>query len=202
MEYLESALKHLRKDRQMRRVIDRVGEFKPRPHPPREYFRILASSIVGQMLSLKAASTIRKRLEDRVRPRKVTPESLLALSTSDLRGVGLSNTKARAMHDLSRRTADGTLRLKAFPRMENDEIIDQLTEVHGVGRWTVQMFLMFGLVRPDVWPIDDLGIRAAIKKMDQLKEMPVKAYMLKRGDLYAPFRTVASWYLWQSLTLE
>lgn len=198
--YLPEAIKHLRKDRKMRGIIDRIGEFQPRPIPPRQYFQVLTFSIVGQMLSLKAAATIRQRLVDRIKPGKVIPESLLALSIQELREVGLSNTKARAMHDLAQRTSQGVLPIKRFLKLEDDEIVDHLTEVHGVGRWTAEMFLMFGLVRPNVWPIDDLGIRAAIKKLDKLPEMPMKAYMIKRGEMYAPYRTVASWYLWQSLT--
>ena len=202
MDYLPAALKHLRQDRLMRGVIDQVGDFQPRPAPPREHFRILTYSIVGQMLSLKAAATIRQRLIDKVKPRKISPETLSALSIRQLREVGLSNTKSRAMHDLSARAAQGVLPIWRFAAMHDQEIVDHLTEVHGVGRWTAEMFLMFGLVRPDIWPVDDLGIRAAIRKMDQLKEMPLKPYMLKRGERYAPYRTIASWYLWQSLTIK
>lgn len=202
MDYLYAALKHLRKDRLMRGIIDQVGDFKPRPAPAREHFRILTYSIVGQMLSLKAADTIRQRLIAKIKPRKISPETLRQLTIAQLRAVGLSNTKARAMHDLSERAAQGVLPINGFSSMEDQDIIDHLTEVHGVGRWTAEMFLMFGLVRPDIWPIDDLGIRAAVKKMDRLAEMPLKPYMLKRGEPFAPYRTVASWYLWQSLTLK
>lgn len=198
LDYLPAAIKHLRKDRLMRGIIDKVGEFQPRP-APRHHFRILTFSIVGQMLSLKAASTIRQRLVDRLKPGQVVPAGLLSLTIDELKGVGLSTTKSKAMHDLARRTSEGVLPLKSFRKLSNDEIIDHLTEVHGVGRWTAEMFLMFGLVRPDVWPIDDLGIRAAIKKLDKLPDMPLKPYMVSRGDVFAPYRTVASWYLWQSL---
>lgn len=199
IDYLPQALMHLQSHRSMKGIITQIGEFKPRPAAPRDYFRILTFSIVSQMLSLKAAATIQQRLVAQLKPRKVTPEALLALNHNELLGVGLSNTKARAMHDLARRTVEGILPLRHFPKLENDEIIDHLTEVHGIGRWTAEMFLMFGLVRPDVWPVDDLGLRAAIKKLHRLQEMPSKTFTQKQGEKYAPFRTIACWYLWQSL---
>jgi 3-methyladenine DNA glycosylase/8-oxoguanine DNA glycosylase len=197
--YLDDAVKHLRRDKQMAGIIKKVGEFAPRPVQPREYFQVLTFSIISQMLSLKAAATIRERLIQRLKPSKVTPTAMLKLSHEELFSVGLSNTKVRAMHDLARRTEEKLLPLKQFPKLENDAIIGHLTDVHGIGRWTAEMFLMFGLVRPDVWPVDDLGLRAAVKKMDALEEMPAKVYVTNRGEAYAPYRTVACWYLWQSL---
>jgi DNA-3-methyladenine glycosylase II len=197
--YLDDAVKHLRRDKQMAGIIKKVGEFVPRPVQPREYFQVLTFSIISQMLSLKAAATIRERLIQRLKPSKVTPTAMLKLSHEELFSVGLSNTKVRAMHDLARRTEEKLLPLKQFPKLENDAIIGHLTDVHGIGRWTAEMFLMFGLVRPDVWPVDDLGLRAAVKKMDSLTEMPAKVYVTNRGEAYAPYRTVACWYLWQSL---
>ncbi len=197
--YLDEAVKHLRRDKQMAGIIKKVGAFAPRPVQPREYFQVLTFSIISQMLSLKAAATIRERLIQRLKPSKVTPAAMLKLSHEELFSVGLSNTKVRAMHDLARRTEKKLLPLKQFPKLENDAIIGHLTDVHGIGRWTAEMFLMFGLVRPDVWPVDDLGLRAAVKKMDALEEMPAKLYVMDRGEAYAPYRTVACWYLWQSL---
>jgi DNA-3-methyladenine glycosylase II len=197
--YLDDAVKHLRRDKQMAGIIKKVGAFVPRPVQPREYFQVLTFSIISQMLSLKAAATIRDRLIQRLKPSKVTPTAMLKLSHEELFSVGLSNTKVRAMHDLARRTEEKLLPLKQFPKLENDAIIGHLTDVHGIGRWTAEMFLMFGLVRPDVWPVDDLGLRAAVKKMDGLTEMPAKVYVMDRGEAYAPYRTVACWYLWQSL---
>ena len=199
MEYLPAAMLHLQRDKKMKKIIVSVGDFAPRPVKQAEYFRVLSFSIISQMLSLKAAATIRDRLIAKVKPSKVTPASVLQLTHEELRSIGLSNTKTAAMHDLARRSLNGELPLKHFPKLENDAITEHLVAVRGIGKWTTHMFLMFGLVRPDVCPIDDLGIRAAIRKLDGLKEMPDKAYMLTRGDSYAPYRTVASWYLWQSL---
>ncbi|MBL8821313.1 MAG: DNA-3-methyladenine glycosylase 2 family protein [Planctomycetia bacterium] len=201
VHYLPDALRTLQRDRSLKKIIQQVGEFQPRPTPPRDYFPILVNSIVSQMLSLKAAATIQQRLRDRLKPGKVEPAGMLRITIEELKKVGLSTTKAQAMHDLARRTLEGVLPLKSFTKLENHDIIEHLVEVRGIGRWTAEMFLMFGLVRPDVWPIDDLGLRAAVKRLDRLKDMPDKKYMLSRGEVYAPYRTVASWYLWQSLKL-
>lgn len=201
VHYLSDAMHMLQREKSLKKIIQRVGEFKPKPSPPRDYFPILVNSIVSQMLSLKAAATIQQRLRDRLKPGKVEPTGMLKMSIAELKSVGLSTTKAEAMHDLARRTLEGILPLKSFLKLENDEIIQHLVEVRGIGRWTAEMFLMFGLVRPDIWPVDDLGLRAAVKRLDRLKDMPNKKYMLCRGEVYAPYRTVASWYLWQSLKL-
>lgn len=201
VHYLSDAMRLLNRDESLWNIIQQVGNFEPKPIPPRDYFPILVNSIVSQMLSLKAAATIQQRLRDRLKPGKVEPAGMLKISIADLKSVGLSTTKAEAMHDLARRTLEGVLPLRSFTKLENDEIIQHLVEVRGIGRWTAEMFLMFGLVRPDIWPVDDLGLRAAVKKLDRMKEMPDKKYMIRRGDVYAPYRTVASWYLWQSLKL-
>lgn len=201
VHYLSDAMRMLQRDKSLKKIILQVGEFEPKPIPPRDYFPILVNSIVSQMLSLKAAATIQQRLRDRLKPGKVEPAGMLKISIAELKSVGLSTTKAEAMHDLSRRTLEGILPLKSFTKLENDEIIQHLVEVRGIGRWTAEMFLMFGLVRHDIWPVDDLGLRAAVKKLDQMKDMPDKKYMIDRGEVYAPYRTVASWYLWQSLKL-
>jgi DNA-3-methyladenine glycosylase II len=199
MPYMDEAVEHLHRCKQMRAIIKKVGPFTPKPVQPREYYRVLTFSIISQMLSLKAAATIRERLVAKLKPGKVIPSAMLKLSHEELFSVGLSNAKVRAMHDLARRTEGKVLPLRRFPKLTNDEIIEHLTEVQGIGRWTAEMFLMFGLIRPDVWPVDDLGLRAAVKKMDGLAEMPTKQYVMERGERYAPYRTVACWYLWQSL---
>lgn len=201
VHYLSDAMRVLQRDKTLKKIIQQVGAFELKPIPPRNYFRILVNSIVSQMLSLKAAATIQQRLRDRLKPGKVEPAGMLKLSIAELKTVGLSTTKAEAMHDLARRTLEGILPLKSFLKLENDEIIQHLVEVRGIGRWTAEMFLMFGLVRPDIWPVDDLGLRAAVRKLDRMKDMPDKKYMISRGEVYAPYRTVASWYLWQSLKL-
>jgi DNA-3-methyladenine glycosylase II len=199
LPYLPDALRQLRRDVKLRPIIRQVGAFGPKPVRPGQYFHILCGSIISQMLSLKAAKTIQQRLVDLLRPRPVVPRAVLSLKQDQLRGIGLSNTKALAMLDLARRADDGTLPLRRFPKLHDDAVVEHLVEVRGIGRWTAEMFLMFGLVRPDIWPVDDLGLRMAVKRLDGLKEMPGKTHMINRGQAFAPYRTVASWYLWQSL---
>ncbi len=200
-EYLPDALLHLQRDAKLRAIIHQVGDFSPKPVRSADYFRILCGSIISQMVSTKAADTIEKRLLDTLKPQRCRPEAILGLKQAGLRGIGLSNTKARAMLDLAKRTQDGTLPLKKFHGLDEESITEHLTDVHGIGPWTAQMFLMFALCRPDVWPVDDLGLRMAVRKMDGLTEMPDRKRMLRRGEPFAPYRTVASWYLWQSLKL-
>lgn len=202
LHFHDTALAHLNRDRRLRRVIARVGVFTPRPVKPSDYFRILTGSVISQMISTGAARTIRQRLIDTLKPAKLTPQALLRMTVPQLRQIGLSTTKAQALLDLADRAHRRLLPLREFHRLEDEQIIKHLVEVRGIGPWTAHMFLMFGLVRPDVWPVDDLGIRAAVKRLDGLDEMPNKAYLLQRGTAFAPYRTVASWYLWQSLTLK
>lgn len=164
-----------------------------------DYFSILVRAIISQMLSVKAATTIFERLKSTIKPKKITPENILAMKQAELRAIGLSNGKALALLDLAARTKDGRLPLKKFHTLEDIKIIELLTDVKGIGKWTAEMFLIFALVRMDVWPIDDLGVRAAIMKIDGLAAHPDKNQMLPRGDSWKPYRSIASWYLWQSL---
>jgi DNA-3-methyladenine glycosylase II len=201
LHYLPAALTHLRRDQKLRSIIKQVGDFGPKPARSSDYFRLLCGAIISQMLSTKAAKTIQIRLWETLKPQKCIPQAILQLKVADLRAIGLSGTKASAMLDLAQRAHDGRLPLRKFPKLEDDAVVEYLTDVHGIGRWTAEMFLMFGLVRPDIWPVDDLGLRMAVRRLDGLKEMPSKKVMLKRGEVFAPYRTVASWYLWQSLKL-
>lgn len=200
--YHDDALAHLHRDKRLRKVIARVGAFTPRPALPKDYFHVLVGSIISQMISTTAARTIRGRLIETLKPARITPQAILKLTVPELRAIGLSNTKAQALLDLADRARRKVIPLRTFHELEDDHIIEHLIEVRGVGPWTAQMFLMFGLLRPDIWPVDDLGIRAAVKRLDGLEEMPTKDYLLKRGEAFAPYRTVASWYLWQSLALK
>jgi DNA-3-methyladenine glycosylase II len=202
LDFHDAAITHLKRDKKLRRVIARVGACPLRPEAPRDYFRILTGSIISQMISTVAARTIRERLIATLKPAKLTSQAMLKLTIPQLRQIGLSNTKAQALLDLADRAQRRVLPLRDFHRFENEQILEHLVNVRGVGPWTAHMFLMFALVRPDVWPIDDLGIRNAVKKLDGLPEMPTKPYLLERGIAFAPYRTVASWYLWQSLKLE
>ena len=164
-----------------------------------EPFGALMKAIVSQQLSTKAAHTIFTRLValfDGV----PTPPALAALTDAQLRGVGLSGQKLRYMRDLGGKVQDGSLPLHALDAMTDDDVIVALTQVKGIGRWTAEMFLMFRLHRPDVLPVDDLGIVKAVQKAYGLRKTPSPDRLNKIGDAWRPYRSVACWYLWRSLS--
>ena len=161
-------------------------------------FSSLARSIVYQQLSGKAAATIFGRLLAAA-GEPLTPEAVLALDFEQLRALGLSKQKAAYVRDLAAKTAASELNFERFSRMTNEQILEQLTSVKGIGVWTVQMFLMFALRRPDVLPCGDLGIRNAVHKAYRLKSPPPPAKIAEIGARWSPYCSVASWYLWRSL---
>ncbi len=192
------AIRHLqRADPALVPILTRVGPFKPTW--VRHRFSALVWSIIAQQISIKAASAIRQRLADRLRTRRLTPQAVRALSGDALRSVGLSPQKARYLHDLAAKVTDRTVRLASIHRRDDETVIQELVQVTGIGRWTAEMFLIFSLGRLDVLPVDDLGLRAAIQKMDALAELPTQAFVRERGAVWRPYRSVATWYLWQSL---
>jgi DNA-3-methyladenine glycosylase II len=161
-------------------------------------FGALMKAIVSQQLSTKAAATIFKRLIA-LFDGAPTPSALAALSDTQLRGIGLSGQKVRYMRDLGVKVQDGSLPLHALDAMSDDDVIAALTQVKGIGRWTAEMFLMFRLHRPDVLPVDDLGIVKAVQKAYGLRKTPSADRLNKIGDAWRPYRSVACWYLWRSL---
>lgn len=165
--------------------------FQPHVSEVRPAYATLVSSIVGQQLSGKAAETIWKRLEQRF---AIEPSALAAAHPDDLRSLGLSRAKVSFIHDLSRFALGGGL--EGLEHQSDQEIIAHLTQVRGIGVWTVQMFLMFGLRRPDVWPILDLGVR---KGLEQLYGVSDKAGLEALGERFRPFRSHAAWYMWRVL---
>ncbi|MBC7853473.1 MAG: DNA-3-methyladenine glycosylase 2 family protein, partial [Pirellulaceae bacterium] len=148
-----------------------------------------------------AARSIRAKLEALIAPEKVSPEVLARFSLEKLRSAGLSPQKAAYLHDLAAKAADGTVRLKIIGRMADEEVIEELIQVKGIGRWTAQMFLIFSLGRPDVFPPDDLGIKMALRNLYGLAELPTKAEAHALAAPWSPHSTCASWYLWRSLDL-
>ena len=200
LPYGKSALKHLRSaDPVMKDVIRRVGPFGLEPQPNR--FRMLARSIISQQISTAAARTIRGRLEALIGTQRFTAASVARLSREQLRSAGLSGQKAEYLHALAGAVSERTLRLDRAARMADEELIEHLTAVKGIGRWTAQMFLMFSLGRPDVFPHEDLGIRAAIKNLYGLSAMPDRHTCHRVAEPWRPYATVASWYCWRSLEL-
>jgi DNA-3-methyladenine glycosylase II len=195
---MKKATEHLRaQDPVLAGVIDRVGPFRMQYRPPD--FDTLVRSIVYQQLSGKAAATIYGRLQEAAGKRGVTPASILRLGPERLRPLGLSNGKVSFVLDLATKTRSRQVRFAALPAMTDDEVIEHLTAVKGIGVWTAQMFLMFGLRRRDVFPALDLGVRNAMQRAYGLADPPAPAEMQRMAAPWAPFRSVASWYLWRSL---
>lgn len=194
---MRKALDHLRKaDPVIAGIIERVGPYAIEYREPT--FENLARSIVYQQLSGKAAGTIFGRLLAATGS-PMTPASILKMRTLKLRSLGLSGQKTDYLRDLARRTAKLEIDFERFPSQPDEEILAQLTAVHGVGVWTVQMFLMFALRRPDVLPATDLGIRNAVQKAYQLAGPPTPQAIAELARPWRPYCSVASWYLWRSL---
>ena len=196
---------HLRAaDPVLGRLIDTVGPFAmPLDRTPSIFFA-LAEAIVYQQLTGKAAATIFARVRA-LFPRAhmgPTPEQILRVSDEKLRGAGLSRQKLLSLRDLARRAAAGALpTLAEVQAMDDDAIVERLTEVRGIGRWTVEMLLIFRLGRPDVLPIDDYGIRKGFAAAFRKRTVPEPKALAKHGARWKPYRTVASWYLWRAAGL-
>ena len=189
-------------DPTLARVIDAVGPFALDLKQTSSVFAALAEAIVYQQLTAKAAATIFGRL-CALYPRAPggpTPAHILRSSEAQLRGAGLSGAKLLALRDLARRTAAGEIpTLAELQGMEDAAIIERLTTVRGVGRWTAEMFLIFRLGRPDVLPVDDYGIRQGFAIACRARELPTRQILEKRGARWQPYRTIASWYLWRAV---
>ena len=190
-------------DPQLGALMSRAGPFTLRPRPAQSLFSALMRSIVYQQLSGKAAETILGRAIRACGPARFpTPRQVLAISPERLRQAGLSTAKTAAVRDLAAKTLDGTVpSLARIRRMEDEEIIQRLTQVRGIGRWTVEMLLMFRLGRPDIFPVTDLGVRKGFGLVFVRGKLPEPATMLRRGERWRPYRSVASWYLWRALEL-
>ncbi len=194
---MESATLHLRSaDPVMAAIIERVGPCVMVPREPT--FETLARSITFQQLSGKAAGTIFARLRRAV-GRRFTAAGFLKLSTEELRACGLSRQKIASLTDLAERVQRREIRFSKLADLDDEEIIALLSQVRGVGVWTVQMFLMFALQRPNVMPVGDLGIRNAVRKAYGLADMPKPVELSKIAEKWHPYCTFASWYLWRSL---
>jgi len=203
--YRNAAVKRLRAaDPVMAELIERVGPFRLQLKPD-ETFDALLRSIVYQQLNGRAASTIHARvLAHFPKERPLTPRSLLATPDAKLRSAGLSANKLRAMRDLADKALKGVVPPRAEAEMlPDEELIERLTEVRGIGVWTVQMFLIFYLGRPDVMPSGDFGVRKGFGLLyRKSSQLPPPAALEKHAKLWAPYRSAASWYLWRSLDIK
>jgi len=212
-----AACEHLsRVDRQLARIIARSGACRLQQETTQSIFEALLESIIYQQLNGRAAATITGRVKAlfpentrRLRTRRglvegfPTPEQILAAPEELLRSAGLSRNKMLAIRDLAAKTLDGTVpTVKQANRMSDDELVERLITVRGIGRWTVEMLLIFRLGRPDVFPVDDYGVRNGFAKMRKLAELPKPQELMPQGEKWRPYRSVASWYLWRAADMK
>ncbi|MBI5853668.1 MAG: DNA-3-methyladenine glycosylase 2 family protein [Nitrospirae bacterium] len=193
--------KHLSKvDPVMRRVIRQVGPFTLKPRVGRSPFESLARAIAYQQLHEKAAASILKRFIALFPGRRFPrPEALLAIDTDAIRRAGFSRAKVATLRDLAAKALDGTVPSGRVVRaLEDEAIIERLIAVRGIGRWTVEMLLIFQLGRPDVLPIHDFGVRNGFRIAHGRRSMPTPKQVLRYGERWKPYRTAASWYLWRA----
>jgi DNA-3-methyladenine glycosylase II len=192
----------MRRDPVLATAIKAIGPCLMADRQRSDHLTALAGSIVSQQLSTKAAATIFGRFVDLFpEGTPLSAAKILEFDDQTLRGVGLSGQKVRYLRDLSERILDGRLKLDELTALDDEAVIARLTEVKGFGRWTAEMFLMFRLHRPDVLPVDDLGIVNAVQRLYKLRTKPNARKLYKLGEAWRPYRSVASWYLWQSLKL-
>jgi DNA-3-methyladenine glycosylase II len=165
-------------------------------------FHSLARSVVYQQLAGTAAAAIMGRVEALFPRRRMTPRKLLEMSDTSLRAAGLSQNKLAALRDLAAKCLDGTVPHKReLARMADEEIIDRISQVRGIGRWTVEMLLLFRLGRPNVLPVDDFGVRKGVQRLYKMRELPTKDAMRRRARKWEPWCSVASWYMWRCAEL-
>jgi DNA-3-methyladenine glycosylase II len=199
-DYWDEACRHLAKrDRVMRKLIPRFGE--GRLHSRGDAFTTLARSIVGQQISVKAAQSVWERFVALTAEpsAQLVPTSVLALDAAAMRGAGLSARKVEYLSDLAQHFEGGTVHVRQWQQMDDEAIIDELVAIRGIGRWTAEMFLIFHLLRPNVLPLDDLGLLKGIS-LNYFSGEPVsRAEAREVGDAWAPYRSVATWYIWRSL---
>jgi DNA-3-methyladenine glycosylase II len=190
----------MRRDPVLGAVIKTIGPCGLAEVQRTDHLTALVGAIVGQQLSTKAAATIFGRFVA-LFPGGAIPghQAIAAIDDAALRVVGLSGQKVGYLRDLSARIGDGRLKLEELDALGDEEVIERLTAVKGFGRWTAEMFLMFRLHRPDVLPVGDLGIVTAIERLYRLRKKPTPERLLKIGEPWRPYRSVAAWYLWQSL---
>ncbi|TLY05289.1 MAG: DNA-3-methyladenine glycosylase 2 family protein [Thaumarchaeota archaeon] len=186
----------LRKDPILGEIIDKVGDYSLKKRT--QHFAVLVESIISQQLATNAAEAIFRRFR-KLYPRFPTTAQILSTRKSKLRKAGLSGMKIDYLKDLARNIEEGRLDMKSLPKMSDDEVIEHLTQVKGIGRWTAEMFLIFSLGRQDVLPVHDLGLRKGVQMAFSLSELPKPKEVEKLGERWRPYRSIATWYLWKSL---
>ncbi|MGZ4213623.1 MAG: DNA-3-methyladenine glycosylase family protein [Actinomycetota bacterium] len=187
-----------RRDPVMRGLIKQAGPSVIGQRRSKTSFEALARAIVFQQLAGRAAAAIYGRVVA-LFPQGLSPQAVLTATEEDLRSAGLSVAKVLSIRDLASKATDGTVPLRSLGRLDDDEIIARLVTVRGIGRWTVEMFLLFQLGRPDVWPVDDLGVRNGYRIAYELAAMPSAKELAPLGEAFRPFRSYAAWYCWQAV---
>jgi DNA-3-methyladenine glycosylase II len=191
------ARRHLaRRDPVLKKLIAQVGHCTLQPNA--DYFSVLVRSIISQQISGKAAASISGRLCEALGKKGLQPRPLARLDEAKMRACGLSAGKVRAVRDLTAKVLDGTVVLTDIHQQSDEEVIAHLLPVHGIGRWTAEMFLIFGLGRLDVLPLGDLGLRVGVQRQLELPEVPDNQKLLALAEPWRPYRTVATWYFWRS----
>ena len=189
-----------RADPMLAAFIDRAGPYETRGGRTGDgdYFGSLASAIVFQQLAGRAAAAIHRRVVEAIGG-AMNPAAILAATPETLRGAGLSNNKMLALQDLAAKTLDGTVPLDGIEALSDDDIVERLVAVRGIGRWTAEMFLLFELRRPDVWPVDDLGVRNGWALIHELAAMPAPRELQALGDPFRPYRSTVALYCWHAV---
>jgi DNA-3-methyladenine glycosylase II len=198
--YWDDACRHLsRRDRVMKKLIPRFGEARLQSRG--DAFTTLARSIVGQQISVKAAQSVWDRFAcaSGAPSTHLSPANVLTLSVEQMRGAGLSGRKTEYLQDLARHFSEGAVHVAQWQEMDDEAIIGELIAIRGIGRWTAEMFLIFHLMRPNILPLDDLGLIKGISVNYFSGEPVSRAEAREVGDAWAPFRSVATWYIWRSL---
>jgi DNA-3-methyladenine glycosylase II len=190
-------LRHFdKKDAVMAQLIRKSGPIKLKRN--QNYFIVLCNAIIGQQISVAAADAVTTRFNKLFNGHCPTPQGVMKLQDIDLRKAGLSRQKVAYLKDLSFHFHEKILRPHRLYHMDNDEVIHQLTQVHGIGRWTAEMFLIFSLNRPNVLPVGDLGLQLALKKLYRMRQLPTIKRMLVLGKKWSPLETVGTWYAWRA----
>ena len=190
------AVTFLKQDPKLAKIIERIGGYQIKKR--NDHFATLIESIISQQLASSAAEAILGRFK-KLYPNFPKPVQILKTKDSKLRSVGLSKMKVEYIKDLSKKIEDGHLEIKSLPKMSDDKIIEELTQVKGIGVWTAQMFLIFSCGRLDVLPTGDLGLRKGVQRAFSLPELPTPKQVEDIGNGWKPYRSIATWYLWKSL---
>ena len=193
----QAAIRVLKKDPKLAKIINHVGKYQIRTS--RNYYESLVEAIITQQLAGSAAKAISNRFRSLYGKSFPKPIDVINTSDSKLRKTGLSRPKIKYIKELSKAIESRKLRMRSLSILKDEEVIEQLTQVKGIGRWTAEMFLIFSLGRMDVLPVGDLGLRKGVQRYNSADELPNAAEIEKLAERWRPYRTVATWYLWKSL---